>query len=303
MEDEGKRAALGLDELLDRIRGALPDLRWRTARLITSGWDHEVVVLDDALVLRFPNEPFYLDLLGLEIEVLTALHGRTLAALPHYTVVSPDGTFAGYPYLPGEPVTSAVMARAEAQAPGAVAAQLADALTVVHRGEGIDRARIPPAEDRVWHEELRTIAADRLPEVLSRGELRTVETVIAEVDDVLATPAPASVVLHGDVYEEHLLWDSEHARLGLIDFSDLCLGDPARDFAEIGEIAPGFRERVYERYDGPKDDRLLERAEVWGRWVAVFMMTEYLRVEPAGVAGFAEARTLFDRLHRRLGGR
>lgn len=303
MADDGKRAALDLDSLLDRVRDVLPDLRWRTARLLASGWDHEVVLLDEVLVLRFPNEPYYLDLLAVEIEVLAALRGRTLAALPDYTVVASDGTVAGYPFVAGEALTAEVLARADARAPGAIAAQLAEALTVLHRSEGVDLSRVPAAEDRAWHDELRGIAADRLPAVLSRSELRTVDAVIEQVDELLTAPAPARVLLHGDVYEDHLLWDAEHARLGLIDFSDLCLGDPARDFAEIGDVAPGFREQVIDRYDGPKDDRLLERAEIWGRWVAVFMMTEYLRVEPAGVAGFAEARTLFDRLHHRLAGR
>ena len=60
-----------------------------------------------------------------------------------------------------------------------------------------------------------------------------------DVDVLLATDLP-EVVVHNDVYSRHLLWDDAAARLGVIDFSDMCLGDPAVDFAELYEYGEAF---------------------------------------------------------------
>ncbi|GEO96722.1 phosphotransferase family protein [Kocuria turfanensis] len=313
-----------MDEL-HRIAAAFPDLRWSQARRITEGWDHVVVLLDDARVFRFPLEAPYADGLGREIEVLDHLAGYLAdrstpraakrsgdhaadrsadraadgfagplpVRIPRYDRVAPDGSFAGYPIVPGRTLTPQLMAALPAAQRETLSAQLAEFLSALHTAPvtGTPLERVPPsflAEDQ---QEIREGVATHLPAVLAPGELAEVEGILADVDDLLAAELPA-VFIHNDVYSRHLLWDEAAGRLGVIDFSDMCLGDPAVDFAELHEYGHAFVRAVYERYTGPKDPGFLDRAWTYQRWVGVYMLTDHFEV---GKTTWSVARETFDR--------
>jgi aminoglycoside phosphotransferase (APT) family kinase protein len=293
-----------MDEL-DRIAAAFPDLRWFRARRITEGWDHVVVVLDDARVFRFPLEPPYADGLGREIAVLDHLAGHLAeraagdpatpppVRIPRYDRVAPDGSFAGYPLVPGRELTPQLLAALPAAQRGTLIEQLAGFLSVLHTAPiaGTPLERVPRsclAEDQ---QEIRAGAAAHLPAVLTPAELAEAEGVLADVDELLAADLP-SVFIHNDVYSRHLLWDGAAGRLGVIDFSDMCRGDPAVDFAELHEYGEAFVGAVYERYTGPKDPGFLDRAWTYQRWVGVYMLTDHFEV---GKTTWSVARETFDR--------
>ena len=163
-------------------------------------------------------------------------------------------------------------------------------LTALH---ALDPA-ILPAGTPSWtvpeeHEEVRRLAESGLPALLEPGELRLVETVLDDVPALLAE-SPAPVLVHGDVYEDHLLLDAATGTLGLIDFSDLAVGDPAIDLAELLDYGRPFLEDVAHRYGGGA--ALVDRAIRYARWLAVYLMTDHL---VSAKTSFAVARIPFDR--------
>ena len=114
----------------------------------------------------------------------------------------------------------------------------------------------------------------------------------AVLDDVpaLLAESPAPVLVHGDVYEDHLLLDSATGALGLIDFSDLAVGDPAIDVAELLDYGRPFLEDVVRRSGG--DAALVDRSIRYARWLAVYLMTDHL---VSAKTSFEVARIPFDR--------
>ncbi|GAB2606652.1 aminoglycoside phosphotransferase family protein [Kocuria himachalensis] len=284
-----------MDEL-ERIAAAFPDLTWSEARRITEGWDHVVVVLDDALVFRFPQEAPYTEALAREVEVLDHLAPRLPVRIPRYDRVAPDGSFAGYPLVTGRTLEPQVPASLDGTARDALVDQLAGFLSALHTAPvpGTPLEQVPAsflAEDQ---DDVRSAAAAHLPGVLTPAELREVDRILAEVDALLAAKLP-EVVVHNDVYSRHLLWDDDAARLGVIDFSDMCIGDPAVDFAELYEYGEAFVRAVHERYTGPDDPGLLHRAWTYQRWIAVYMLTDHFDV---GKTSWGVARETFDRVRR-----
>lgn len=284
-----------MDEL-ERIAAAFPDLTWSRARRITEGWDHVVVVLDDALVFRFPQEPPYTEALGREVAVLDHLGPRLPVRIPRYDRVAPDGSFAGYPLLPGRTLTPEVLDSLDGDAREAVVDQLAGFLSALHTAPvpGTPLERVPPCCPAEDQREVRRAAGAHLPGVLSPGELGEVERILDDVDALLAADLP-EVVVHNDVYSRHLLWDDAAARLGVIDFSDMCLGDPAVDFAELHEYGEDFVRAVHERWTGPDDAGLLDRAWTYQCWIGVYMLTDHFDV---GKTSWETARETFDRVLR-----
>ncbi|GAA1762899.1 aminoglycoside phosphotransferase family protein [Kocuria aegyptia] len=282
-----------MDEL-ERIAAAFPGLTWSRARRITEGWDHVVVVLDDALVFRFPQEEPYTEALAREVAVLDHLAPLLPVRIPRYDRVAPDGSFAGYPLLPGRTLAPEVLASLDGTAHEALVGQLAGFLSALHTApvRGTPLERVPASYLAEDQDDVRRAATSHLPAVLSPEELAEVERILADVDVLLAADLP-QVVVHNDVYSRHLLWDDDDARLGVIDFSDMCLGDPAVDFAELHEYGEAFVRAVYERYTGPRDAGLLDRSWTYQRWIGVYMLTDHFDV---GKTSWQVARETFDRV-------
>ena len=285
-----KDPPLGEAAAVSLLRAMRPDLEWRSLRYVDDGWDHEVLLLDERLVVRIPNEEHYRRMLDAEWVVLDWLSRACRAALPRALWVAPDRRLSLHDFVPGDALTPDRLAALPGRDRDEAADQLAELLTALH---AIDPAVLPPAtpswsvaeEDR----EVARLARTGLPDLLSAAELAAVEAVLADVPALLAE-APAAVLVHGDVYEDHLFWDAAAGRLGLIDFSDLATGDPAIDFAELIDYGRDFVGDVVRRYGG--DAGLLDRAVRYGRWLAVFLLTDHL---VSRKTSFAVARIPFDR--------
>ncbi len=135
-----------------------------------------------------------------------------------------------------------------------IAKKLADFLTVMHTAiqKGCDLGNVPESDMVEAQLDCKTLSVKHLKPILSRKDYLLVGTILCNTDKVLSEDLP-SVLLHGDVYSTHLLWNDELEELGIIDFSDMNRGDPAFDFAELFEYGDNFARHVYQYYAGPKD--------------------------------------------------
>lgn len=312
---------------LEAIRAAYPILTWDSAERIDEGWDHVVMICRgcsgaDAhgtrdLVFRFPADDQALAQLPTEIAVLDHLAGRVDAGLPHYSHVPAHGRFAGYPLVRGQRLTPELFDSLPATERTTLAAQLGALLAALH----IQDTSAPPI-DRVPHsyqpenlDFVRGIVDNNLPAVFTDAEMATAREICDEVGALQSTLLPR-VLLHNDVYVRHLYWDRGQAagqaagglggaggvsgpgslggpgRLGLIDFTDMCLGDPAVDFAELYEYGPRFVEDVLAHYTGRADETFLDRAWTYQRFAALYMIAGHLYY---GVESWEHARSAFDR--------
>ncbi len=287
-----------MDILLQRIHETFPELTWTAARYDDSGWDHQVVILDEKLVFRFSHDPQYIAMLANEINILSELKPLVAMSIPDYRYVAADKSFAGYEMVPGQELAPELYNSLNLINQDSIARQLGEFLTTLHTtftesGSLSQVLTTVMADDQT---ETKQDVAKYLPTVLDEAELRLVDEIMNEVDILVANPVP-NVFLHGDVYSRHLLWDTTAGKIGIIDFSDMNIGDPAVDFAELYEYGKGFVEMVYEQYDGSKDDSFLARAWAYQRWVGVYMMTDYFINHKTS---FAVARETFDRVRHGL---
>ncbi len=95
---------MSADYLIQRIKDEFPELSWNRYRYVDTGWDHEVIILDEHLVFRIPRG--YQDELTNEIRFLNYLKSRVEIGIPVYKYVSKDECLAGYPFLYGEELSA-----------------------------------------------------------------------------------------------------------------------------------------------------------------------------------------------------
>ncbi|MGW6356988.1 aminoglycoside phosphotransferase family protein [Streptomyces sp. NPDC055092] len=270
------------DLVRDLLRDQHPDLADRPLRLGARGWDNQLWRLGDDLAVRLPWATLSAD------ELLRKEHTWLPALAPHLPLPVP------IPQRLGEPserfprpwnVTTWVPGAPADLSPATHAAEAADALaaflTALYRPapDGAPVAR--------FHGGLLADGAEMFARQLaSATEMRLLpdpDAVRAVWEDAAAAPGWAGppLWLHGDLHPANVL-TANGTFCGVIDFGDLCAGDPACDLAAAWILLPdGAADRFYAAYEPAPDAATLRRALGW----AVLKALTCILVGDAGVHG------------------
>lgn len=229
------------DLAAELIAGQFPDLAGAAVVPLATGWDNTVYRVGGEWLFRFPRREIAVPGVRREIAVLPRLAPRLPLPIPDPRFIGQPADRYRWPFfgarlVPGTELAACALPEdartAAATGTGrflralhdpALAALTADAgLPVDPMGRaspGIRARRARPALDRLAAAGL--WAPD--PGVLA---------LLADADRAGDVPGPGPlVVCHGDLHVRHLLVGPDGAATGVIDWGDLCHGDPAVDLA------------------------------------------------------------------------
>ncbi|MGQ4515360.1 phosphotransferase [Streptomyces sp. DW26H14] len=270
------------DLIRDLLRERYPDLADRPLKLGALGWDNQVWRLGDDLAVRLPWATERADaLLRTEHAWLPLLAPRLPLRIPVPQRLGEPSARFPRPWLvttwvPGEPADRAPATR------GADAADaLAAFLTALHRPapDGV-----PDGRGRVGAlSEAAESFIQGLTSAAERGLISDPDAVRAVWEDAVAAPdwAGPRLWLHGDLHPANIL-TATGTFCGVIDFGDLCAGDPAVDLAAAWILLPdGAADRFHEAYRPSPDAATLRRARGW----AVLRALGGIHIGDAGVHG------------------
>ncbi|GAA1664573.1 aminoglycoside phosphotransferase [Citricoccus zhacaiensis] len=265
------------------LREQHPDLARMPLGEPVRGWDNTMVRLGERLALRLPRHAQAETLLDREVAWLPRLASQLLAGLPSGTaphtipaIPTPARTGvpgAGYPFrwavvpwVHGTPAVHAPLEVRDAYAPSLAATlralhQPAPADAPASAFRGVDLADVEDRFARRWDAlagDLGRERRDQLAEVWSRA--------------VNAAPyCGPRVWLHGDPHPNNTVLAGVgpgplHSSPVLVDFGDLCAGDPASDLGSaLLHFSPSGREAFMTAYDAGlvPDSALWARAQGW----------------------------------------
>ncbi|MFC7545643.1 aminoglycoside phosphotransferase family protein [Plantactinospora sp. GCM10030261] len=219
------------DLVRDLVRDQHPDLADRAVRWGARGWDNQLWRLGDDLAVRLPWATGSADaLLRNEYSWVPTLAPRLPLAVPVPQRFGEPSERFPRPWLittwvPGTPADQAPVTRASV-----AAESLAAFLTALHQpapiGAPAGRDRGGPLADHAQG------FAHGLASAVERGLIRDPDAVRAVWHDAVSAPqwtGPA-LWLHGDLHPANVL-TAAGTLCGVIDFGDLCAGDPAYDLA------------------------------------------------------------------------
>nr|WP_301281492.1 phosphotransferase [Anaerocolumna aminovalerica] len=92
---------------------------------------------------------------------------------------------------------------------------------------------------------------------LSQSEMEKVKEFLNSYYEISASVQ--TVIVHGDFHYDNILWDENRNRLGVIDFSEATIEDPALDFMYMYYYPKEFRNAVFAEY-GSEYTKLYERS-------------------------------------------
>ncbi|WP_370411172.1 aminoglycoside phosphotransferase family protein [Streptomyces fradiae] len=248
------------------LREQHPDLADRPLRLGARGWDNQLWRLGDDLAVRLPWATESADaLLRKEHAWLPELApGLPLPVPVPQRIGEPSGRFPRpwivTTWVPGEPADRVPVTVTRGADP---AQALAAFLTALHRPAP---AEAPAGRGRGGP--LAGIAeqvAEGLAAATERGLIPDPDAVRAVWEDAVAAPAwdGPPMWIHGDLHPANVL-TADGTLCGVIDFGDLCAGDPACDLAAAWNLLPdGAADRCHAAYRPAPDTATLRRARGW----------------------------------------
>lgn len=278
--------------LLRKIKNEFPEIHWNDYEFINHGWDHQVIILDNKTVFRFPNSQEYLDLLKNEIGLLEYLATKTKTRIPCYKYIAADYSFGGYELITGSELTKEIYNQTTKDNQKVIINQLADFISDLH---SIDLNEVSSfgldTQNEIEDLGLLKVNTDKyLRQCLSKEELTYVENILNDVANIDSN-AFTSVLVHADMSDKHIIWDEEIHEIGIIDFSDRSIGDPAHDFAELYDYGEEFILKVYDKYKGRKDNNFLSRAKIYYKRIGVFLLIDSFLTNKIT---FQQAKEIFD---------
>ena len=280
--------------LLAQVTRSFPSFVVNTSRVEQCGGDHLVLIVnDDEYAFRFPREGVH-DL-RFEIEVLRQLRYRSPVAVPAYDYVDPTGRFAGYRFIDGQALTRTEFVKLGMASQIDVLDTAAAFLVALHD--------LPQAEvgwsgswPRTW-----TAAqyadrglSERLPSII-RHAPQLADRVEAFYYAYRHDSPEHLAIVHGDLVCEHLLINPAGSLVGIIDFGDVALGDPAQDLLGFWSYGADAVARVVDGYDPRRrDPDLLRRSRNHFVRYQIDRLYELLRVgsEARASAQVAAVETL-----------
>lgn len=206
------------------LRQQAPHLASLPVEPLAHGWDNEIFALGPGLLARFPRRRDAATLIEHEIACVPRLADRLPVRIPvpvhaGWPGLSYPWRWTVVPRLPGIVAAESTIAER-----GKAAAALAAFLVALHT----------PADSDAPHNMFRGVpltdrAADLAPQI------RTVAgaTALAAWHRQVVAPnwPPPPAWIHGDLHPMNLLLGADHSLVGVIDFGDVCAGDPASDLA------------------------------------------------------------------------
>ena len=248
------RPEVAIDESLVRrlVGEQFPLLVVHDARPFAEGWDNALWLVNGSIAFRFPRRAIAIPGVEREIRVLPGLAGELPLPIPVPTFIGRPSEaypwpFFGAPLLPGrEPAAVPLGGRRDA-----VGRSMGAFLRALHAPPVLERHGAALPVDPMGRADMaRRVPRTReaLASLEAAGRWTAPASVARLLDEAIALgPADGRAVLHGDLHVRHVLVDETGMPSAVIDWGDVCIGDPSIDLSLYWSLldAPGraaFRE-------------------------------------------------------------
>jgi aminoglycoside phosphotransferase (APT) family kinase protein len=291
-------AELRVDEELVRhlLRSQFPLIAEQECWHIGEGFDNFLWRLGDDLVVRLPRREIAVTPLINEIKWLDLLASNLSLRTPAPLLAGVPSEHFPWPWLIGRWIDGVPGDEIDIEADGRAARALATFLREFHGEAPPDAPRNPwrgvPLVERTADFELRARELE--------GEI-DLTSVLAYWQMACAAPRwdRAPLWLHGDLHPGNLVYLDDEL-VGVVDFGDLCAGDPATDLSGALMSLPYEHLGEFFATYGTPDRATLQRSAGWALFFGLFMTSlglsdrhSYLEVGRRALAnGTALAATL-----------
>lgn len=240
-------------EMLAYVKRYFPHLVIKEVKANNSGWDNDLIIINNKLVFRFPKSEEVAAKVKTEGEILTAVRARNpLLLIPEYEYMDEDDRVKGvkYPVIEGNSLSeypaNIITCHFEN------ARLLGDFLTKLHSIEvaQVNRTKLTSLHSHsYWESFYKKVERQVFPFFKNKQQEQIAHLFERFLESYEDIPAK-KVIIHGDLTTSNIIYNKQKGRIsGIIDFTDAQIGDPAFDFAGIyWAYGPDFTKNVLSCY-------------------------------------------------------
>jgi len=229
------------------IRRDHPRLNISKFNRISGGWASDTFEVNEKYIFRFPRLAPSKSNLRKEIRLLPALAQTLNFKVPDFEFVNEDVPYVGYKKIEGIQINKCDLDSDE------LAKDIAQCILQIH-GFPRKRALEKSVQEIDWYrnytnfyEKIQNECFQYLDEAVQKNASALFESFLGEKENFTFVPK----FIHQDLSAEaHILCDFKTNRVvGIIDWEDACIGDPAIDFTGIlWDCGEKFAEQVIRHY-------------------------------------------------------
>jgi len=257
----------GMEYWREQVHKIFPDIQIDTIERHQEGLVNDVLIVNQAWVIRFTKTDWGEDLMDQEHKLLQLLQSKLSLATPR-SEKRGDNVLV-YPYLQGETFLRAIWAKASPMDQQALANRLGEFLRELHsiNASSLDweiPLTLAPVTRETWEDIYQRLLEHVNPLLQPYQEewMRSLFETAFESENFFRFDP---VLVHGDLAPYHILYSPEDHRLkAVIDFGTAGMGDPATD---LGCLISSYGESLVEKIAGqyPQYDEYLPRARFYAR--------------------------------------
>lgn len=225
-----------------------------------SGWTNFVIKVDNKYLFRFPRNEEAFVAINKEYRILDELNKKLPSNIkvPNYIYsnLSDNYPFVGYEMIQGDFLSDDVFNSLDKTKKDNLLKNMATFLNILHsidyKGLGLE-----PTDPIEWYKDLfnrvQSICFKYFNDNLKEKTIQLFNMFFE--DETMHNYVPTLV--HGDLSEDHIIITSDG--VGIIDFGDLMVFDPAYDLIWAYICNKDFYNDLFEKYNGYKDNNFEHR--------------------------------------------
>lgn len=252
--------------LVTKLKTHFPQILFKKVKIVTKGWDHDVLILDNHLIVRFGKDRLAKNNFAREVKFLKEFSTISNIRVPHYLFFSRHEGIGIYEMIKGQELTPQIYKKLPSAIKQKIIRALARFLTLIHTlplkkakaygfkftgCEGWEKAL---NEKRKWFEKE---FFPKMTKHLTPEQNRFVKNFM---EYFCASQYKIKPVLgHYDLSHDHIIVNENGTIAGIIDFGDMSISDPAHEFNGFWDYDSRLPRQIYAYYRGPKDSLFLQR--------------------------------------------
>lgn len=248
--------------------------------MLGEGWDNAVFLINHDLVFRFPRRKEAVPLIEMEMRLLPQLHGKVPVSIPHPIFIGQPSAlfnrpFYGHELIPGSPGSAVSLTTHQYEH---AAHDIGVFLKQLHRinpkSLGLSYNAKVPFHRTDFAVSLRKFK-ERLKAIESSYDLKSYQKKINHICKAASHFYPEKsmpVLVHGDLYHRHLIFNHHHQLTGAIDWGDAGLADPVADLGIVYQFLPASVHPIFFKAYGKVDHEALQYARFIGLYFAIALL-------------------------------
>jgi aminoglycoside 2''-phosphotransferase len=235
-----------------RLESGHPPVKVRSVEFLGEGWTSWAYLVNAELVFRFPKRSEVWEEIDREVAFLAEAADGLPLPVPRYVALSRDSDagphgYAAYRYLPGQALTLAGLSLSDRSAAAEKIARFMVALHAYQPSAAL-AFHLPGGNERARAIHALKDAEEFVVQGLSTAQAVRLRDRITAYVDLPGNFEFRPVILHADFSRDHIL-ALDRRLTGVIDFSDVSLGDPDYDFSSLFlDFGEAFTLQIAARY-------------------------------------------------------